>query len=103
MANKKKISAHAPSGTSLVSSLLKSGKNISKLSASGIKTRSSIVKSAVQGAIKSGKPTKYSKITGIKPMSVPKNVVDPLYKSGMGSFLTGEMRKAKKNFMGPTP
>lgn len=81
-----------------LSAMLKPGKAAMKLSAGGLKARSTIVKNAVRSAIKANKPTKYSKITGVKPMKIPKSVVDPQYKASIGKFLTGEMRKAKKTF-----
>ena len=91
------------SGTSTLSAMFKVGKANARLSAGGQKARSAIVKGAVKSAISANKPTKFSKVTGVKPLKVPTNIVDPQYKSSMGSFLTGEMRKAKKTFMGPTP
>lgn len=86
------------SASATISAMFKPGKAAMKLSASGLKARSSIVKNAVRSAIKTNKPTKYSKITGVKLMKIPKSIVDPQYKASMGAFLTGEMRKAKKTF-----
>lgn len=80
-------------GNSTVSSMLKYGKTAGKSSIAGSKARSTILKSAVRAAIKTNKPTKFSKLTGVKPQKVPKSTFN------LGKSLTSEMRKAKKKFI----
>jgi hypothetical protein len=88
------------SGTATLNALLKPGVASGKLANTAAKTRSSIIKNAVKSSIKLGKPQKYAKVAGVKPMSLSANVVDPQYHASMGTFLTGQMQKAKQNFMG---
>lgn len=73
--------------------LLKPGKDATKKSASLLKSQKSILKNVVQSAIKTNKPTKYSKITGVKGLKLPKPPVMP-----MGKFLSAQMGKAMKSF-----